>query len=105
MVWGVDGGNRLHLCFDHNFDSKLHIVFDKKKKKKIISFLFRIMLFNDTYIQVLIKDCMKLELNSLCKSRSSVLSFDVLHLQIFIQQSILGAMKLVRMIKNAGIDR
>jgi len=36
------------------------------------------------------------------KKKGSVPSFAILHVQIFIQQTILGAMKLVKMIKNAG---
>ncbi len=55
----------------------------------------------------------------LFKSRGSVLSFDILHVQIFIQQSILGAIKILwkwsKMLvvagdkkknkKNTGVER
>jgi len=53
------------------------------------------------HIQVLIKkESNKLESNVifLLIRRGSVLSFDILHVLTFIQQNILGAMKLVKML-------
>ncbi len=56
-----------------------------------------------TYIQVLIKNYVYI---FLFKSRGAFLYFDVLHVRIFIQQNILGAMKYLwkssKMLKVAG---
>ncbi len=64
----------LHICFDHCTEYDSDVVFDKNA---IFSAFF--------------------------KSRGSVLYFDVLHAQIFIQQTILGGYEIfVKIIKNAG---
>ncbi len=68
-----------------------------------------------TYIQVLIKRMLEARIKQivLFERRGSVHYFDVLHVQIIIQQNILGAMKIIKntgggwqlFSKNAGGER
>ncbi len=68
----TDGSHPLHLCFDYSTEYDPDVVFDKNAFCSMLLFLW-----NLTYIQVLIQILFfKLEI------------FNVLHVQIFMQQNI-----------------
>ncbi len=91
----TDGSHLLHLCFDNITEYDPDVVSDKNAIFSAFSSIFFYFFMKPTFIQVLIKKTMleaKIKL-FLFESRGSDLYFDVLHVQIFIQQNILGAMK------------
>ncbi len=82
FIWnwsGVDGSDWLHLCFDHRSESDRDVVF--YKYMLFSDFVQNVFFFHETYLHFLFK------------SRGHVLCFDILHVQIFTQQNILGAIK------------
>jgi len=73
-LWDTDGSHPLHLCFDYSTEYDPDVVFDKNAFCSMLLFLW-----NLTYIQVLIQILFfKLE----------IFNFNVLHVQIFMQQNI-----------------
>ncbi len=90
----TDGSHLPRLCFDNITEYDPDVVFDKNA---ILSFLLKMFKMKPTYIQVLIKKKTMLEARIqqifFFERRGSDLYFVVLHVQIFIQQNIPGAMK------------
>jgi len=81
----VDGRDILHLCFHHRSESE---------KCHFLSFLFKITYQHSSVNKKRMHEA-RIKVFCLFKSRCSVLFFHILHAQIFIQQNILGAMKVL----------
>jgi len=90
MIYSI---NVLIIVFDKNTILSPYFFFQN------VAFIMKL-----THIQVLIKKkCMKLEFIYFC--RGSVLSFDILYVQIFILQNYSeGHKSFVKIIKKAGTD-
>ncbi len=92
----TDGSHLLHLYFDNITEYDPDVVFDKNAIFSAFSSKWFFFFFYETYLHSSVdkkNNAWSQNKTFLFESRGSDLYFDVLHVQIFIQQNILGAMK------------